>query len=247
MSCEFEPTVGAIFAAVAGKEVNVEQLVQDLNKFLTFVENHLKGKQFLVGSALTIADVSLAANMSALYSYAQGNSERKEKENLFKHFQNVQGQVKEAFGEVTLTEKAHASLVVAKPAAEEKKPKEAKEPKAPKEPKAAKEPKKEAKKEEKPAEDFDPFADEPAAPTPAPAPASKNDAKAAAEGDKKKKKAAVAKSIVVFDVKVYEQETDLKQLAEKIFAEVNMDGYGLYSNSASSGTRTLKFCQSPTA
>jgi hypothetical protein len=33
----------------------------------------------------------------------------------------------------------------------------------------------------------------------------------------KAKKAVIAKSIVVFDVKVYEQEQDLKALAEKIY------------------------------
>jgi hypothetical protein len=41
----------------------------------------------------------------------------------------------------------------------------------------------------------------------------------------KKKKDVIAKSIVVFDVKVYEQETDLNVLAQKIFSEVTMDGY----------------------
>jgi elongation factor 1-beta len=46
-----------------------------------------------------------------------------------------------------------------------------------------------------------------------------------AEQEKKKeKKAVIAKSIIVFDVKVYDTEQDLKALAEKIFKEVNMDG-----------------------
>lgn len=39
----------------------------------------------------------------------------------------------------------------------------------------------------------------------------------------KKKKDAVAKSIVVFDVKVYEQDQDLKALGEKILA-IEMEG-----------------------
>ena len=34
----------------------------------------------------------------------------------------------------------------------------------------------------------------------------------------------IAKSIVVFDVKVYDTETDLDELAKKIFENINMDG-----------------------
>lgn len=127
---------------MAGREIHTETLVQDLGRFLTFVETHLKGKQFLVGAGLTIADVALAANMSALYAYAQGAHERKEKENLFKHFQHVQGLVKEAFGEVVLAEKVHASLVPEKaPHHEEKKKEHHKEHEKPKGPKEPKEPK----------------------------------------------------------------------------------------------------------
>ena len=41
---------------------------------------------------------------------------------------------------------------------------------------------------------------------------------------KEGKKKAAAKSIVVFHVKVYEQEQDLNALAEKIRSEVKQDG-----------------------
>ena len=34
----------------------------------------------------------------------------------------------------------------------------------------------------------------------------------------------IAKSIVTFDVKVYEEETNLDELAKKIFAEIVIDG-----------------------
>jgi len=65
--------------------------------------------------------------------------------------------------------------------------------------------KKEEKAEEKKAEEDDLFGDDDTpAPKPAPVPA------------KPKKEKPLAKSIVVFDVKVYEQETDLQQLFEKI-------------------------------
>ena len=41
---------------------------------------------------------------------------------------------------------------------------------------------------------------------------------------KKEKAKAVAKSIVVFDVKVYEQEQDLEALFQKIKSEIVVDG-----------------------
>lgn len=75
----------------------------------------------------------------------------------------------------------------------------------------------EAKKEEKKDDDFDPFADDaPAAPAPE-APKPKVEAK-------KKKEKPIAKSIVIFDVKVYEEEFDLDALWEKIKAEVIVEG-----------------------
>lgn len=71
------------------------------------------------------------------------------------------------------------------------------------------------KKEEKKAEEDDLFGDDD---TPAPVAAKpKPDAK-------KKKEKPAAKSIVVFDVKVYEQETDLLALFEKIKKEIIIDG-----------------------
>lgn len=77
--------------------------------------------------------------------------------------------------------------------------------------------KKEEKKEEKKpaAEEDDLFGDEPAkveAPKKFQPPA------------KPKKEKPVAKSMVIFDVKVYEQETDLLALFEKIKKEVIVDG-----------------------
>jgi elongation factor 1-beta len=81
---------------------------------------------------------------------------------------------------------------------------------------------KKAAEQKKPAEkkggaddDFDLFGDSDAAPK-------KETTKPAAPAAKGKK-AVIAKSIVVFDVKVFEQEQDLDALANKIF-EMNIDG-----------------------
>jgi len=48
--------------------------------------------------------------------------------------------------------------------------------------------------------------------------------KAEIEGKKKEKKAVIAKTIFVFDVKVYEEDEDLDKLAAKILAEIILDG-----------------------
>jgi len=85
-------------------------------------------------------------------------------------------------------------------------------------------PKKEAAKP-KPAavaeeDDFDPFADDPEAD----AAAAEAMKKKAEEAKSKKKKAApIAKSLIIWEVKPWGEETDLNALADKILA-INMDG-----------------------
>ena len=75
---------------------------------------------------------------------------------------------------------------------------------------------KEAEVKKKPADDDDLFGDdEPAkeAPKPKPQPAAKP-----------KKEKPAAKSMIIFDVKVYEMETDLNELFKKITSEITIDG-----------------------
>lgn len=201
--------------AVGGREVDCKKIHDDLNKFLGFVDGHLKDKKFLVGNSLSIADIALAANVCALCCHALGAEERKNRSNLITWWNGVCSQVKGSLGECKLTEKCHASLVH-KPAVCEAKPEAKTEKKEGK-----KGGKKEEKKEEKPKEEeeeFDVFGADDGAAAPAPKP------KPVVAEKKKEKKEVIAKSIVVFDVKVYEQETDLKVLANKIFTEVAMDG-----------------------
>lgn len=81
-------------------------------------------------------------------------------------------------------------------------------------PKAA--PKKEAEEDE----DFDPFADDPEADAAA---AAAIKAKEEAAKEKKKKAAPIAKSIILWEVKPWGEETDLDALAAKILA-IEMDG-----------------------
>ena len=69
-------------------------------------------------------------------------------------------------------------------------------------------------------DEFDPFADDPEAD----AAAAEAMKKKAEEAKSKKKKAApIAKSLIIWEVKPWGEETDLNALADKILA-INMDG-----------------------
>jgi glutathione S-transferase len=71
-ACDLEATVAAVAIAKDGREVDVTKVIEDVNKFLTFVNNHLNGKKFLVGEELSIADISLATSVSVLLTSLYG-------------------------------------------------------------------------------------------------------------------------------------------------------------------------------
>ena len=71
-------------------------------------------------------------------------------------------------------------------------------------------------------EDLDLFGEDPEAEKLAKEQAEKK--KAEVEAKNKKKKAKAAKSIVVFDVKVYEQDEDFEKLAKEIKEKIVMEG-----------------------
>ncbi len=146
LTCDLEPALGAVYSVINGKEVDIESLHKNLNTFLDLANKGVTGKQFLVGSALSIADVALAVDLIPLYTLAHGEAERKQREALFAWFNGILGQIKPTVGEVVFAEKAHASLS-AKPAQEEKKEKKEKAPKDEK--KGQKDEKKDKKAEKK--------------------------------------------------------------------------------------------------
>ena len=160
-----------------------------------FVEKHLNGKKFLVGDGATIADYSLATGISVVLT-SLGDEDRKAYPNITSWY---------------LSLVASDAVVGSKDF-----PKQSAKPfKASKDKKDKAEKKEEKKEEKKDDDDFDPFADDEPAAAPKP--------KAKVEPKKKKEKPA-AKSIVVFDVKVYEEEFDLDGLWAKIQKEVVIDG-----------------------
>lgn len=121
-----------------------------MREVFAFVNTFLKTRTFLVGERLTLADVSLAADLLLAYRHVADEKFRKPYGNLNRWFLTVvnQDSVSKVFGQVTLCEtrqefcankfqqreaeaKAAAPPKEKKPAAQAAKPKEAPKPKAP--------------------------------------------------------------------------------------------------------------------
>jgi glutathione S-transferase/translation elongation factor EF-1beta len=194
-TCDFEAAVAAVAIAKEGRDVDGSRIVADINKFLGFVENHLNGKKFLVGDSATIADFSVATSIAVILT-SLGDEDRKPYQNVISWYTALV-ESDNTIGSKDFPKESHKPFKVKKDKKAEKKVE---------------------KKTEKPAEDdFDPFADDGEAAPKAAAPKPKVEAKP-------KKPKPVAKSIVVFDVKVYEEEFDLDALWEKIQKEVVIEG-----------------------
>ena len=71
-TCDFEPAVKGIGKHQNGEKIDFGKLMEDVNKFLGFVEKHFAQKKFLVGESLSIADLSLASNISVVFGVMFG-------------------------------------------------------------------------------------------------------------------------------------------------------------------------------
>lgn len=213
-ACDFEPSVRGITRHQNGEKIDFGKLMEDVNKFLGFVEKHCGEKKFLVGDHLSIADLSLASSVSVVFGVMFGEGQRKKYSNVLNWYTSVVNANKEV-GPAELPKEAHESFRGGKKGGEKaEKTEKADKPKEGKDGKGKKEETKEAKKEES---DDDLFGEKETTTAPAPV------AKPVPKKDEKKKEKPVAKSIVVFDVKVYEETTDLNKLFEKI-KQITMDG-----------------------
>ena len=217
-TCDFEPVISAILYFQQGKEVDFAKLMEDCNKFMAMVEKHLKGRKFLVGDNYTLADLSLASSVSVVFSVMLGEGPRKKYTNTLAWYMAMT-EVQPEVGPKDLPKEADDAFKGGK-----KGKKEEKEDKGKKGGKKEEGKKKEGKKEDKKKEetkkdddDDDLFGDDDPSSTPAPAPEKP-------KPKKEPKKKPVAKSIIVFDVKVYEQEEDLHKLFEKIKNEIKVEG-----------------------
>lgn len=175
-TCDFEAAVAAVAIAKEGREVDAAKILGDINKFLGFVEKHLTGRKFLVGDSITIADYSLATGIAVVLA-ALGEEERKVYGNVTAWYLSIV-ETDAIVGGKEFPKESHKAFKVKKEKKEEKKV----------------EKKEEVKKDEN---DVDLFGDDAEEEKPKP----KKEAKAPV---KPAKKAAIAKSIVVFDVKIYE-------------------------------------------
>ena len=192
-ACEFEATSRSIMRQVNGEKIDFGKLMEDVNKFLAIVEKHLAEKKFLVADTLTIADLSLASAVSVVFSVMFGEGQRKKYANTVNWYTAIAAGNAEV-GPKDLPKEAHEAFKGGKKGG-----------------------KKEEKKEDakKPAADEDDLFGDDDTPAPVAPPKPKKETK--------KKEKPAAKSIVVFDVKVYDQETNLQELFAKI-KTIEMDG-----------------------
>ena len=135
--------------------------------------------------------------MSGVFTTLLGEEERKAYPNLTAWYLSIVAS-NNAVGSCDLPKEAHKAFKGKKAQKEEKKP--------------------EKKEEQKPAPvvEDDLFGDDSAPSVPKP--------KTQPQPVKPKKEKPAAKSMVVFDVKVYEMETDLNELFKKIKSEIILDG-----------------------
>lgn len=203
------PVMGALTDMVfkkAAAEVDQKafnQLVDSLKKEVAFLNNHLKGKQYIVGSQPTMADIACATLLTPAFQLVLDAGFRKGKVGAdlakwFTAFTNLKPVVDTA-GKIKCCEKAFKFSAGGGGGAAQAAPK--------------KEAKKEAKKKDDEVEMDDLFGDD----DEADAEAAKKAQEAAKKGGKKKKKEVIAQSLVMYEVKPADSETDLDKLAQKVF------------------------------
>ena len=107
ISFELEPAIAALTHAVEGNTVAVFKAWQDATTFLKFSNDHLGKNTYLVGGALSIADVSLYVNVSVLFQHAFDAKARSQWPNLVKWFEIVGKEIGNGLPAVTLCEKTH--------------------------------------------------------------------------------------------------------------------------------------------
>ena len=175
--------------------------VDELKKQVTPLNNHLKGKKWIVGDSVTMADIACAHVLTPAFQLVLDAGFRKGRGDLAKWFESFIAlpQVVSTAGNIKCCTKelkptAPGTAVAAAPTA--------------------------PAKEKKEDDDFDLFGDDDGD-----AEAAKKAAQAAKDKAKKKKekKPVIAQSLVMFEVKPADSDTDLDALAKKIF-EIKMDG-----------------------
>lgn len=63
--------------------------MEDINKFIDFIEAHLAEKKFLVADIISIADLSLASSISTIFELLIGEGKRKKYPNILKWYSSI--------------------------------------------------------------------------------------------------------------------------------------------------------------
>lgn len=87
--CDFDTCAVAINIYLDGKEVDIEAVVEDAEKFLRHLNKHLKNRKFIVGDSLSIADLAIAATIAPALVNLYGEDERKKFSILSNWFQSI--------------------------------------------------------------------------------------------------------------------------------------------------------------
>jgi glutathione S-transferase/translation elongation factor EF-1beta len=180
------------------------------------LNTHLEGKTWLVGGRMTLADVSCFIGMIAAFQLIFDPGFRKAMPNVSAWWERVSQQscVISVVGRFRMCEKAMKAQDATKlPAVQ---PKEAVEEKKEEAPKAA-------PKKTEDDDDFDPFADDDDGETLEEQQARFDKVAAEAKAKKGNKPGPIAKSLVVWDVKPWGEETDLDAMAREIL-KIEQDG-----------------------
>lgn len=90
-TCDFEPAVRGITKHQHGEKVDFGKLMEDVNKFLTFFDKQIGERKFLVGDSLSIADLSVASNLSVVFEIMFGEGQRKKYQHSVNWYLSIVG------------------------------------------------------------------------------------------------------------------------------------------------------------
>lgn len=83
--------------------------MEDVNKFLTFFDKQIGDRKFLVGDSLSIADLSVASNLSVVFEIMFGEGQRKKYQHSVNWYTSIVGLNKEV-GNTELPKEAHEAF-----------------------------------------------------------------------------------------------------------------------------------------
>lgn len=87
LQCDFDTCSVALNVYLDGKEVDIETVTHDVEKFLAHLNKHLKNRKYLVGDHISLADLAVAATIGPVLANMYGEEERKKYSLINKWYQ----------------------------------------------------------------------------------------------------------------------------------------------------------------